>query len=140
MEHKKIFLPIEKPEKILGGDINIFDTGGRLIESREKISDQYKLIRRQYDKDDNCIERREWKDLQDEKSATGKVYTKMFDYDAQNRLTLEVDKEKFTEYSYDCLNRVTRQKFQKRGERAKIKNFSYNLDGEIISVNEYEVK
>ena len=140
LEHRKIFLPIEKPEKILGGDINIFDTGGRLIESREKISDQYKLIRRKYDKDDNCIERREWNDLQDDKSATGKVYTKMFDYDKQNRLTLEVDEEKFIEYSYDCLNRCTRRKFQKRGERAKIKNFSYNLDGEIISVNEYEVR
>jgi len=140
VEHQKIFLPIEKPEKILGGDINIFDTGGRLIESREKISGQYKLTRRKYDENDNCIEKRVWLDLQDEKSATGKVYTKLFDYDKQNRLTLEIDKEKFTEYSYDCLNRCTRQKFQQRGERAKIKNFSYNLKGEIISVNEYEVK
>lgn len=140
VEHHKIFQPIEKPEKILISDINIFDAGGRLIESREKIDDQYKLIRRSYDRDDNCVERREWKDLQDEKSATGKVYTKQFYYDEQNRLILEIDKEKFIEYSYDCLNRCTRQKFQERGKPATIKNFSYNLNGEIISVNEYEVK
>ena len=82
---------------------------------------------------DNCVERREWKDLQDENSATGKVFFTIFEYDRQNRLTLEIDAEKYTEYNYDCLNRVTRTKSQHIGEKAKIKNFSYNLEGEIIS-------
>ena len=137
--NQNIFLPIKKPE-ISTADVNIFDKGGRLIESREKVGDKFKLMRYIYDNNDNCIERSEWKDLQDDKSATGKVYKKIFDYDKQNRLTVEVDNEKFTEYSYDCLNRCTRQKFQRRGERAKIKNFSYNLNGDLISVNEYEVR
>ena len=120
---------IETPKS----DINFFDNGGRLIESREKVGEEFKLIRYVYDKNDNCVERREWQDLQDEKSATGKVFLTIFEYDKQNRLTLEIDAEKYTEYNYDCLNRVTRTKSQHISEKAKIKNFSYNLEGEIIS-------
>ena len=61
----KIFADIYKPEKqISKSDIEIFDFGGRLIESRNKVGDKFTLTRRKYDVNDNCIEWRDWRDLQ----------------------------------------------------------------------------
>ena len=66
-DNENIFAQIETPKKIETpeknlpkADIEIYDEGGRLIESREKVGEKYKLIRLKYDKNDNCLERREW--------------------------------------------------------------------------------
>ena len=105
---ENIFAPIEKPEKFLDdADIKIFDNGGRLIEIRQKIGDKYKLIRWKYDLNDNCIERREWPDLQTFQSATGRVKVTQYEYDAQNRLVFKFDGENVAKYYYDCLNNLT---------------------------------
>lgn len=138
---KNIFAEVEVPEKnIPKADIEIRDEGGRLIETREKIGEKYKLIRWKYDKNDNCLERREWEKLQDRFSATGRVKVLKFEYDAQNRVTKKIDGENFIEYSYDCLDRCVRQKTKIVGKPAHIKKFSYNQNGEIIATKEYEVK
>ncbi|MBQ7630941.1 MAG: RHS repeat protein [Selenomonadaceae bacterium] len=108
---KNIFAPIEKPEKFLeDAEIKIFDVGGRLIEVRQKVDDGFKLIRWKYDVNDNCIERREWRDLQTAQSATGRVKIIKYEYDAQNRLIRKTEGEKVTRYFYDCLNRLTRER------------------------------
>ena len=104
---KNIFAPIESPEQFPEDGIKIFDTGGRLIEIRQKIGDKFKLIRWKYDLNDNCIERREWLDLQTIESATGRVKVIQYDYDAQNRLIFEFEGENVAKYYYDCLNRLT---------------------------------
>ena len=105
---ENIFTPIESPEKFPEQDgIKIFDFGGRLIEFREKIGENYKLTRWKYDLNDNCIERREWLDLQTLKSATGRVKVTQYEYDAQNRLIFKFDGENVAKYYYDCLNRLT---------------------------------
>ena len=110
-EQKNIFAPIEKPEKFSeDADIKIFDNGDRLIEARQKIGDKFKLIRWKYDLNDNCIERREWLDLQTIESATGRVKVTQYEYDAQNRLTFEFDGENVAKYYYDCLNNLTRER------------------------------
>ena len=107
-ERKNIFEQIFAPEKIpVQADIKIFDTAGRLIEARKKIGDQFKLTRWKYDLNDNCIERRDWLDLQSSQSATGRVATVNYAYDAQNRLIVRSDDKTLTRYGYDCLNHVT---------------------------------
>jgi len=108
---ENIFTPIEKPEKFSeDADIKIFDNGDRLIEARQKIGDKYKLIRWKYDLNDNCIERREWLDLQTIESATGRVKVTQYEYDAQNRLIFQFDGENVAKYYYDCLNNLTRER------------------------------
>ena len=87
----------------------IFDVGGRLIESRQQIGDAFKLVRWKYDLNDNCIERREWLDLQTSQSATGRVKIIKYEYDAQNRLIRKIDGDTVTKYFYDCLNRLIRE-------------------------------
>ena len=110
-EQENIFAPIEKPEKFTDdAAIKIFDNGGRLIEARQKVDDKFKLIRWKYDLNDNCIERREWLDLQTLESATGRVKVTQYEYDAQNRLIFEFDGENVAKYYYDCLNRLTRER------------------------------
>lgn len=107
-EHNDIFAPIEPPEKFSDdADIKIFDNGDRLIEVRQKVGDKFKLVRWKYDLNDNCIERREWIDLQTAQSATGRVKVTQYEYDAQNRLVFEFDGENVAKYYYDCLNRLT---------------------------------
>ncbi|MBQ9487682.1 MAG: RHS repeat protein [Selenomonadaceae bacterium] len=111
---KDIFAPIEKPEKIPNdADIKIFDVGDRLIEVRQKVGDKFKLVRWKYDLNDNCIERREWLDLQTVQSATGRVKVTQYEYDAQNRLVFEFDGENVAKYYYDCLNNLT---LERRGK------------------------
>ncbi len=146
-DNENIFAQIETPKKIETpeknlpkADIEIYDEGGRLIESREKVGEKYKLIRLKYDKNDNCLERREWERLQDRFSATGRVKILKYEYDKQNRLTKKIDGENFIEYSYDCLNRCVKQKIKNSGEPARIKKIFYDLEGEIIATKEYEVK
>lgn len=110
-ERKNIFEPIIVAEKFPAhSDVEIFDTADRLIEAREKIGEQFKLTRWKYDLNDNCIERREWRDLQSIRSATGRVATINYTYDAQNRLILKNDGSTLTRYGYDCLNHVTFEK------------------------------
>ena len=107
----KIFYEIEKPEKnIPKSDIEIFDFGRRLIESRNRVGDKFKLSRWKYDLNDNCIERRDWKDLQDIESATGRVDVIKYFYDEQNRLIKKVEKNLTTIFKYDCLNDVVNVK------------------------------
>lgn len=111
---KNIFMPIELPEKFSeAADIKIFDIGGRLIETRIKIEDKFKLIRWKYDLNDNCIERREWRDLQTKESATGRVKVIKYEYDAQNRLIRKTEGKNVTKYYYDCLNCLTRERTTK---------------------------
>ena len=108
---ENIFTPIESPEKFSDdADIKIFDNGDRLIEARQKIGDKFKLIRWKYDLNDNCIERREWLDLQTIESATGRVKVTQYEYDAQNRLIFKFDGENVAKYYYDCLNNLTRER------------------------------
>ena len=115
-EKKNIFEPLEIPETFLeNAGIKIFDVGGRLIEIRQNVGEQFHLIRWKYDVNDNCIERREWRDLQTAQSATGRVKTVKYFYDAQNRLTRKMDGDTITKYYYDCLNRLVRE----RKERLK---------------------
>ncbi len=59
---------------------------------------------------DNCIERREWLDLQTIDSATGRVKVTQYEYDAQNRLIFKFDGENVAKYYYDCLNNLTRER------------------------------
>ena len=107
-ERKNIFEPVIQVEKFPAhSDIEIFDTADRLIEAREKIGEHFKLTRWKYDLNDNCIERRDWLDLQSSQSATGRVATINYTYDAQNRLILKNDDKTLTRYGYDCLNHVT---------------------------------
>lgn len=110
-ERKNIFAPIEKPENFsVDADIKIFDNGGRLIETRKKFDEKFKLVRWKYDLNDNCIERREWRDLQTVQSATGRVKILKYEYDAQNRLVKKFDGDNVTKYYYDCLNNLTRER------------------------------
>lgn len=105
---ENIFAPIESPEKFSeDADIKIFDIGDRLIEARQKIGDKFKLVRWKYDLNDNCIERREWLDLQTIDSATGRIKVTQYEYDAQNRLIFKFDGENVAKYYYDCLNNLT---------------------------------
>jgi YD repeat-containing protein len=107
---KNIFEPVPQIEKNLEKfDIEIFDTGGRLIEARQKVGENFKLTRWKYDLNDNCIERRDWQDLQTLKSATGRVKIIRYEYDLQNRLTKKIEGDTFTKYFYDCLNRLTKK-------------------------------
>lgn len=110
-EKKNIFEPLEIPETFLeNAGIKIFDVGGRLIEIRQKVGEKFHLIRWKYDANDNCLERREWQDLQTAQSATGRVKTVKYSYDAQNRLIRKVDGDTITKYYYDCLNRLVRER------------------------------
>ncbi|MBR5913083.1 MAG: RHS repeat protein [Selenomonadaceae bacterium] len=105
---ENIFTAVESPEKFSEPyDIKIFDTGGRLIEARKKVDDKFKLTRWKYDLNDNCIERRDWLDLQTLQSATGRVKIIKYEYDLQNRLIRKIDGDNVTKYFYDCLNRLT---------------------------------
>ena len=68
---ENIFEPLIPVEKISEHfDIEILDKGGRLVEARQKFGEAFKLTRWKYDLNDNCIERREWQDLQTRQSAT----------------------------------------------------------------------
>lgn len=102
----KIFADVYRPEtQIDKSDIEIFDFGGRLVETRNKFGDKFKLTRRKYDLNDNCIERREWRDLQTLQSATGRVDIIKYEYDKQNRLIKKMERDFLTKYKYDCLNK-----------------------------------
>ena len=110
-EQENIFAPIESPEKFSEEfTIKNFDFGGRLIEAREKIGEKFRLVRWKYDLNDNCIERRDWLDLQTIDSATGRVKVTQYEYDAQNRLIFKFDGENVAKYYYDCLNNLTRER------------------------------
>lgn len=107
---ENIFSPVEPVENFSAHfDFEIRDAGGRLIEAREKVGDKFKLTRWKYDLNDNCVERREWRDLQSRESATGRVRVLKRSYDAQNRLIRQVDGENVVRYQYDCLNRLIGQ-------------------------------
>ncbi|MBR1579104.1 MAG: RHS repeat protein [Selenomonadaceae bacterium] len=111
-DRKDIFDPIDRPEhdtQRIG--LEIYDEGGRRVERREPVGDRFRLTRWKYDIDDNCIERRDWRDLQDETSATGRVSVIEYGYDAQNRLVRVSDGELVTRYRYDCLDRRVAQRF-----------------------------
>lgn len=102
----KIFAKIYRPEQnVEDYDIKIFDYGGRLIEGRKKIGENFKLTRWKYDLNNNCVERRDWLDLQNFESATGRVEVKKFEYDAQNRLIKKIEKNSVEKFEYDCLDR-----------------------------------
>lgn len=106
----EIFAEIYRPEKnISDSDIKIFDYGGRLIESRKKVGDKFQLTRWKCDLNDNCIERRDWRDLQEIDTATGRVQILKYEYDEQNRLTKKIDKNSITNYKYDCFDREKKQ-------------------------------
>ena len=84
---------------------NKYDEGGRLVEIRALEKDKYRLFRFKYDDNDNCIERREWQDLQNETSATGRVNVRRYEYDEQRRLVKYIDEHKIeTKYKYDSEN------------------------------------
>ena len=107
---EEIFEPLISVEKKSEHfDVEIFDDGGRLIEARQKSGNAFKLTRWKYDLNDNCIERRDWLDLQSRESATGRVKIVRYEYDAQNRLIKKIDGDTSTKYFYDCLNRLTKK-------------------------------
>ena len=86
-----------------------YDKVFRLLTIKTEVGDKFKLIRWKYDLNDNCIERREWSDLQSRESATGRVKIVRYEYDAQNRLVKKFDGDTLTKYHYDCLNRLTKK-------------------------------
>lgn len=106
IDDTKVFEKIYRPERsFFQSDIEIYDYGGRLIETRKKIGEKFQLTRFKYDLNNNCVERRDWRDLQDSESATGRVDIKKFEYDAQNRLIKKIEKNSVEKFKYDCLNR-----------------------------------
>lgn len=104
---QNIFEPIISVEDNLEKfDVEILDIGGRRIEGRRKVEDKYHLTRWKYDLNDNCIERRDWQNLQTLQSATGRVKVIKYEYDAQNRLIKKIEGGTTTKYNYDCLNKL----------------------------------
>lgn len=108
---KNIFAPVAQVERTFQKfDLETFDIGGRRIEARQKVGDMYHLTRWKYDLNNNCIERRDWRDPQTAQSATGRVKVIRYEYDAQNRLVKKSDGGITTKYRYDCLNNLIETK------------------------------
>ena len=140
-DEKFVVKVVEKPEQLpIKADIEIYDEGGRRIEAREAVGDLYKLTRWKYDLNDNCIERRNWQDLQDKHSATGRLKVIKCEYDKQNRLIKHIEEGLSLDYEYDCLNQCVRMKRQEVEKPVQIIKYSYDPNGQLISIEKYLVK
>ena len=132
---------VKKPEQLpTQVEVEIYDEGGRRIEARVAMESKYKLTRWKYDLNDNCIERRDWLDLQDRNSATGREKIIKYEYDKQNRLIKQIEDNLSLEYEYNCLNQCVRLKRQEAGKPAQIIKYFYDSKGQLINEEKYFAK
>ena len=107
---------------------------GWLIEKREPIEeDKYKLTEYRYDSEGNIIEERRHMDLQDEKSASGRVLSIFFKYDKQNRLIkVEDNTGAVMEYGYNSLNLKTFEKRRINDDTFQTISYKYDEAGRLV--------
>lgn len=107
---------------------------GWLIEKREPVEkDKYKLTEYRYDSEGNIIEERRHMDLQDEKSASGRVLSIFFKYDKQNRLIkVEDNTGAVIEYGYNSLNLKTFEKRRINDNTFQTVSYKYDKAGRLI--------
>ena len=107
---------------------------GWLIEKREPIEeDKYKLTEYRYDSEGNIIEERRHMDLQDEKSASGRVLSIFFKYDKQNRLIkVEDNTGAVIEYGYNSLNLKTFEKRRINDDTFQTVSYKYDKAGRLV--------
>ena len=109
---------------------------GWLIEKREPIEeDKYKLTEYRYDSEGNIIEERRHMDLQDEKSASGRVLSIFFKYDKQNRLIkVEDNTGAVMEYGYNSLNLKTFEKRRINDDTFQTISYKYDEAGRLVGI------
>ena len=107
---------------------------GWLIEKREPIEeDKYKLTEYRYDSEGNIIEERRHMDLQDEKSASGRVLSIFFKYDKQNRLIkVEDNTGAVIEYGYNSLSLKTFEKRRINDDTFQTISYKYDEAGRLV--------
>ena len=107
---------------------------GWLIEKREPIEEnKYKLTEYRYDSEGNIIEERRHMDLQDEKSASGRVLSIFFKYDKQNRLIkVEDNTGAVIEYGYNSLSLKTFEKRRINDDTFQTISYKYDEAGRLV--------
>ena len=107
---------------------------GWLIEKREPVEkNKYKLTEYRYDSEGNIIEERRHMDLQDEKSASGRVLSIFFKYDKQNRLIkVEDNTGAVMEYGYNSLNLKTFEKRRINEDTFQTISYKYDEAGRLV--------
>lgn len=118
-----------------------FDVQGKLLEERrgyEAVDGQMRcrLSRFTYDRDGHCIEARYWQEGQTEQSASGKVLTIRYQYDAAGRLQFVGDSlGARAEYSYNSLNRRISEKFLLADGLLYLRQYVYDAAGELSGMD-----
>ncbi|WP_346687868.1 RHS repeat-associated core domain-containing protein [Megamonas hypermegale] len=109
---------------------------GWLVEKREPVErDKYKLTEYRYDSEGNIIEERRHMDLQDEKSASGRVLSIFFKYDKQNRLIkVEDNTGAVIEYGYNSLNLKTFEKRRINDNTYQTVSYKYDKAGRLVGI------
>ena len=107
---------------------------GWIIEKREPVEkNKYKLTEYRYDSEGNIIEERRHMDLQDEKSASGRVLSIFFKYDKQNRLIkVEDNTGAVMEYGYNSLNLKTFEKRRINDDTFQTISYKYDEAGRLV--------
>ena len=116
------------------GTLYKYNAIGWLIEKREPIEeDKYKLTEYRYDSEGNIIEERRHMDLQDEKSASGRVLSIFFKYDKQNRLIkVEDNTGAVIEYGYNSLSLKTFEKRRINDDTFQTISYKYDEAGRLV--------
>ena len=116
------------------GTLYKYNAIGWLIEKREPIEEnKYKLTEYRYDCEGNIIEERRHMDLQDEKSASGRVLSIFFKYDKQNRLVkVEDNTGAVMEYGYNSLNLKTFEKRRINEDTFQTISYKYDEAGRLV--------
>ena len=116
------------------GTLYKYNAIGWLIEKREPIEEnKYKLTEYRYDSEGNIIEERRHMDLQDEKSASGRVLSIFFKYDKQNRLIkVEDNTGAVMEYGYNSLNLKTFEKRRINDDTFQTISYKYDEAGRLV--------
>ena len=116
------------------GTLYKYNAIGWLIEKREPIEEnKYKLTEYRYDSEGNIIEERRHMDLQDEKSASGRVLSIFFKYDKQNRLIkVEDNTGAVIEYGYNSLSLKTFEKRRINDDTFQTVSYKYDKAGRLV--------
>ncbi|WP_370762745.1 RHS repeat-associated core domain-containing protein [Megamonas funiformis] len=116
------------------GTLYKYNAIGWLIEKREPIEEnKYKLTEYRYDSEGNIIEERRHMDLQDEKSASGRVLSIFFKYDKQNRLIkVEDNTGAVIEYGYNSLSLKTFEKRRINDDTFQTISYKYDEAGRLV--------